>query len=246
MTSGAVRRHILLRLDAPLMAFGAPIVDQHGVTGDVPLPSTIAGLLANALGYRRTDFGLLQRLQDRLILAARWDRPGEKLRDFQTAELNATDRGWTTHGRPEGRAGGAGTYAGKHIRYRWYQADALVTVALRLDPEAEGPTLDDLAAALTSPARPLFIGRKPCLPAAPLFADFAEAETTLDAVVNASLVEGARTGTHFRIFWPEGEGERAPSTRLHIQGRREWRSGVHGGTEVWHEGEMTLPTGTSP
>ena len=102
MTSGAVRRHILLRLDAPLMAFGAPIVDQHGVTGDVPLPSTIAGLLANALGYRRTDFGLLQRLQDRLILAARWDRPGEKLRDFQTAELNATDRGWTTHGRPEG------------------------------------------------------------------------------------------------------------------------------------------------
>ena len=58
MTSGAVRRHILLRLDAPLMAFGAPIVDQHGVTGDVPLPSTIAGLLANALGYRRTDFAI--------------------------------------------------------------------------------------------------------------------------------------------------------------------------------------------
>ena len=52
MNCRAVRRHILLRLDAPLMAFGAPIVDQHGVTGDVPLPSMIAGLLANGLGYR--------------------------------------------------------------------------------------------------------------------------------------------------------------------------------------------------
>src|SRR3984893_15846450 len=99
MTDEGRRRHILLRLDAPLMAFGAPIVDQHGVTGDVPLPSMIAGLLGNALGYRRTYFALLQGLQDRLVLAARWDRPGERLRDFQTAELNATDRGWTTHGR---------------------------------------------------------------------------------------------------------------------------------------------------
>jgi CRISPR system Cascade subunit CasD len=53
------------------MAFGAPIVDQHGVTGDVPLPSMIAGLLSNALGYQRTDFDLLQRLQDRLVLAVR-------------------------------------------------------------------------------------------------------------------------------------------------------------------------------
>ena len=102
--------------------------------------------------------------------AIEWD-----IRDFQTAELTAADRGWTTRGRPEGRAGGAGTYSGKHIRHRWYQADALVTVALRLDPDSEVPTLDDIAIALASPARPLFIGRKPCLPAAPLFAGFAEA-----------------------------------------------------------------------
>jgi CRISPR system Cascade subunit CasD len=152
------RRHVILRLDAPLMAFGAPIVDQHGITGHVPLPSMIAGLLANALGYRRSDFSLLQRLQDRLVLAARWERPGERLRDFQTADLKRADRGWTTRRRPEGRAGGAGTYAGKHIRHRWHQADALVTVALRLVPEAEEPKLDDLGAALTSPARPCSLG----------------------------------------------------------------------------------------
>jgi CRISPR system Cascade subunit CasD len=235
MIGGGARRHMLLRLDAPLMAFGAPIVDQHGLTGDVPLPSMITGLLGNALGYRRTEFDLLQRLQDRLVLAVRWDRPGERFSDFQTAELHAADRGWTTRGRPEGRAGGAGTYSGKHIRHRWHQADALVTVALRLDPETEAPTLDDLATALARPSRPLFIGRKPCLPAAPLFAGFAEAATTLDAVANAPAFDEALADGPVRIFWPEGEGERSHSRRVHIQGRRDWRSGVHGGSEVWHE-----------
>jgi len=246
MTGARDRRHLLLHLDAPLMAFGAPIVDQHGVIGDVPLPSMIAGLLANALGYQRTEADLLQRLQDRLVPAARWDRPGERLRDFQTAELSAADRGWTTRGRPEGRAGGAGTYLGKHLRHRWHQADALVTLALRLDPEAEAPTLEDLAAALSSPARPLFIGRKPCLPAGPLFVGFAVASTTLDAVSNAPAAEGEPTGRNSRIFWPEGEGERPNSRRLHIQGRRNWRSGVHGGSEVWHESEIRLPVEALP
>jgi CRISPR system Cascade subunit CasD len=217
------------------MSFGAPIIDQHGVTGDVPLPSMITGLLGNALGYRRTDFDLLQRLQDRLVLAVRWDRSGERLRDFQTAELSAADHGWTTRGRPEGRTGGAGTYSGKHIRHRWHQADALVTIALRLDPEAASPTLDDVAAALSSPARPLFIGRKPCLPAAPLFAGFAEASTTLDAVVNTPAAGDEPADGGVRIFWPEGEGERLRSRRLYVQGRRDWCSGVHGGSEVWHE-----------
>jgi CRISPR system Cascade subunit CasD len=240
MTGKGVRRHIILRLDAPLMAFGAPIVDHHGVTGDIPLPSMITGLLGNALGYRRTDFDLLQRLQERLVLAVRWDRPGERLRDFQTAELNAADRGWTTRGRPQGRAGGAGTYSGKHIRHRWHQADALVTVALRLDPDGEAPTLDDLAIALESPARPLFIGRKPCLPAARLFSGFAEALTALDAVIDAPVPAEGADNAGGRIFWPEGEGERPHFRRFHLYGRRDWHSGVHGGSEVWHEADFPV------
>lgn len=246
MISVADRRHLILHLDAPLMAFGAPIVDQHGVTGEVPLPSMITGLLGNALGYRRTDADLLQRLQDRLVLAARGDRPGERLRDFQTAELNAADRGWTTRGRPEGRTGAAGTYVGKHIRHRWHQADGRVTIALRLDPEPEDPTIDDLAAALSSPARPLFIGRKPCLPAGMLLAGFAVASTTLDALRIAPAVEGDPIDRNVRVFWPEGEGETPNSRRLHIQGRRNWRSGVHDGSEVWHEGEISPPVRPSP
>ena len=107
-------------------------------------------------------------------------------------------------------------------------------------------TSDDLAAALSRPARPLFIGRKPCLPAGPLFAGFTVASTTLDAVTKAPAIEGEPADRHVRIFWPEGEGKRLYSRRLYIQGHRNWRSGVHGGSEVWHEGEMALPAEAPP
>ena len=244
--STGLRRHLLMRLDAPLMSFGAPIVDQHGITGDVPLPSMIAGLIANALGFRRTDGDRLQRLQDRLVLAARWDQAGERLRDFQTAELKANDRGWTTRGRPEGRAGGAGTYAGKHIRYRWYQADGTMTIALRLEPEDEQPRLPEVAEALQWPARPLFIGRKSCLPAAPIAAGLVEAATVLDAVTTAPLLEGYAAGTRIVFFWPEGEGGRPKTERRLIEGRRNWPYGVHGGSEVWYRGEIAIPEGPAP
>jgi CRISPR system Cascade subunit CasD len=243
--SAELHRHLLMRLDAPLMSFGAPIVDQHGITGDVPLPSMIAGLLANALGFLRTDSDRLQRLQDRLVLAARWDREGERVRDFQTAELKANDRGWTTHGNPEGRAGGAGTYAGKHIRYRWYQADGAMTVALRLEPAAEPPSLQDLSEVLARPARPLFIGRKSCLPGMPIMSGFIEAATVLDAVAAAPLADGCAVGV-YTVFWPEGEGERPHSERRLIEGRRNWLSGVHGGSEVWYRSEIHVSEGSAP
>jgi CRISPR system Cascade subunit CasD len=243
--SAGLRQHLLMCLDAPLMSFGGPIVDQHGITGDIPLPSMIVGLLANALGVRRADSDRLQRLQDRLIMAARWDRLGERLRDYQTAELKASDHGWTTRGNPEGRAGGAGTYAGKHIRYRWYQADAAMTVALRLEPAGGPPTLQDLSEALERPARPLFIGRKSCLPGVPIMSGFIEAATVLDAITAAPLPDGCGAGL-YTVVWPAGEGERPLAERCPIECRRNWLSGVHGGSEVWYRGEIRVSEGTAP
>ena len=108
-----------------------------------------------------------QDLQDRLVFAARIDREpagGVRLTDFQTAQLGANDKGWTTRGAPDERAGGANTYLAPHLRWRDYFADMRVSVALRLEPSEQTPTLEDLAVALDEPVRPLFIGRKP-LPA---------------------------------------------------------------------------------
>ena len=106
-------RHLILNLESPLMAFGGEMIDNYGVIRRFPAASMLTGLFANALGWRRVERERHQRLQDRLIFAARIDREpagGVRLTDFQTAQLNKDDKGWTTRGQPEGRAGGANTY----------------------------------------------------------------------------------------------------------------------------------------
>jgi CRISPR system Cascade subunit CasD len=226
--------HLILRLDAPLMAFGGVAVDNHGVVDNWPAASLLTGVIGNALGWDRTDTTKLQRLQDRLVFAARLDRAGRPLRDFQTAELAQDDSGWTRRGEPEGRAGGAGTFAGMHIRYRDFWADRIVTIALRLSPAAEAPDLDVIATALEYPARPLFIGRKPCLPASPILVGRAQATTALAAVRAAAAPEDKDSAPP-RLLWPASENGPGQVQRR-VYGYRNWISGVHGGEEIWHEG----------
>lgn len=231
-------QHLLLRLQAPLMAFGGEAVDQRGVIRDFPAASMLTGLLANALGWSRTDTDRLDDLQGRLVFAVRIDRPGTPIEDFQTAQLAKRDRGWTTRAAPEGRAGGDATYDSPHLRYRDYHADAAVTIALRLDPAAEPLTLATLAAALDEPTRPLFLGRKPCLPSGRLVLGVAEATTAVDAVINAPLADRAAEGARrLRLFWGAEEGGHPASKRTFtLCDHRNWRTGVHGGWRTVHEG----------
>jgi CRISPR system Cascade subunit CasD len=220
--------YLRLVLEGPLLAFGGEAVDALGVIEAFPAASMLTGLLANALGWQRHHRAALARLQQRLHYAARIDREGQRLTDFQTAQLGADDQGWTTRGAPEGRAGA--TYGSPHIRRRDHDADKRVVVALRLDDAGEAPTLADLAAALDEPARPLFLGRKPCLPSSRINAGIVEAETLPDALTSLPPLD---TETRlFRLL--------LPSTELHQDGdeerpwsdQRNWRSGVHGGTRI--------------
>lgn len=99
-------RHLLLRLEAPLIAFGGETIDNYGVIRDFPALSMITGLFANALGWRREDCELHDRLQNRLIVGARLNTPIQRLTDFQTAQLGKDDKGWTSWGFPKkGEAG---------------------------------------------------------------------------------------------------------------------------------------------
>ena len=225
--------HLVLRLEAPLMAFGGETIDNYGVIRPFPAASMLTGLLANALGWRRLEQKLHQQLQDRLIFAARIDREpagGVHLQDFQSAAINNKERSWTTRGYPEGRTGG--TFQ-NHLRYRDYWADTCVTIALRLIHAEDCPTLYELAEALKKPARPLFIGRKPCLPSRRLFNGFAEGETAVDALMSVPLHSYSKAPSTIRLLWPEGEGsENVKPDRPYpsmLTDQRNWISGLHGG-----------------
>lgn len=228
-------RVLLLRLEAPLMAFGGPIVDSRGVAARFPGLAMLTGLFANALGWEHRDWEALNALQARLRFAARIDRAGVLVTDFQTVDLGAKDVGWTTRGRAEGRAGAAATYNGPHLRYRQYWADAAVTVAVTLNDTEAAPTLDDLAAALDEPARPLFIGRKPCLPSRRLLVGAVEAPTLLAAFADGR----AQVGTQCPTQWPDGEpdGDDRAILRL-ISDRRDWGNQIHTGQRRVREGML--------
>lgn len=237
-------RHLLLDLDAPLMSFGGDTVDAYGVVRDFPAKSMVAGLIANALGWERSDADAHARLQERLVMGSARVAEGRRMRDFQTAQLGAGDRGWTTRGRFEGRAGGAETYKSPHIRYRDMDADARVLVALRLEPADEAPDLDALAAALDRPERPLFVGRKPFLPSRRIALDIVDAASIPDALATGldMLPQPPARREAVRAQWPlaEAAGDVLAGTAQEeeLTDERHWPAGVHAGLRRVMEGRV--------
>jgi CRISPR system Cascade subunit CasD len=240
-------RLLLLRLDAPLVSFGGAAVDQYGVVQPFPARSMLTGMVANALGWDHRDVSRLEALQDRLRYAARIDRRGEALIDYQTVDLGLDwmlpeKAGWTTRGRIASRRGSAENAKGTHIRYRHYRADSVHTVALTLVGD-KSPSIDEVAAALREPSRPLFIGRKCCLPAARVLLDVVEGDALLSVLGALPRSPRADQGP-LPACWSDGdEGTAAcgPSRVVPTTDEREWKSGVHVGRRLMREGLVNPP-----
>lgn len=241
-------RWLILRLEAPLVSFGGVAIDHIGVTYDFPAASMLTGMIANALGWDRTDWRKHQALQDHLVFASRIDRedPSSRLTDIQNVRMSADDQGWTTGIRPETRGSGEKTYDSPYRRERDYFADAAVTIALRIaagNSEAydlePSPSLDSLAAVLMRPKRPIFLGRKTCLPAAPILLRDESAPTAYEALTLVPAAYGA--AELLRCCWPVGEGPGTGTTVLRIvdlADLRNWRTGLHGGSRRIVEGTI--------
>ena len=141
-------QHLILNLEAPLIAFGGETIDNLGVIRRFPATSMLTGLFANALGWRRT-----RARQPPAPAGPHRVRGAHRPRACERA---ADDR------LPDGAAWAETTAAGRHgARRRAGQAatepttrptcataiifaDMRVTVALRLEPAEEAPTLEDL------------------------------------------------------------------------------------------------------
>lgn len=229
-------RYLVLHLDSPLIAFGGESIDNYGVIRDFPALSMITGLIANALGWDRKDGPLHDRLQQRLVIGCVLMQGSQKIQDYQTAQIAKADSGWTTRGYAEGRGGNS--YDGSHLRFRDYHANLRSWVVVSLKSPDESPTLDEIGAALDKPVRPLFIGRKPCLPVGRLVAgwqDATDVRSALQCVIDSG---DAHTVPAWRAQWPDGEG-RGPSDRvMDICDERNWVSGVHGGWRRVREGVL--------
>ena len=236
---------LLLRFDAPLVSFGAPMVDQNGVVQRFPTLSLLTGLIANALGWEHADAEKLASLQERIRYAARIDRQGEALVDYQTVDLGkdwmiGEKAGWTTRGKILDRGGASG--AGTHQRYRHYRADSVHIVALMLTGQQE-PSLEKVQAAMSEPARPLFIGRKCCIPATRILVGVVQAPSLLAALLEAPRDERGDSGLLPATWWESDEpvDTRTPSRLVAVTDERDWRNQIHVGRRLMREGLIDPP-----
>jgi CRISPR system Cascade subunit CasD len=197
-------------------------------------------LLGNALGWDHRDIDRLQALQDRLRFAARWDAEPVPIQDYQTVDLGQdflVDTGWTTRGKREDRAGANSKET--HIRYRDYWANGVMTVALTVTGE-ESPTLDAFETALRYPVRPLFLGRKSCLPSGPILIGPRQAESLKAALATEPLAEiGPRRRPRvIDALWPLDEGPGQGTEERYD--RRDWRNNIHRGSERYAVGLLEV------
>ena len=131
---------LLLRFAAPMQAWGSSSRFQWRETNNEPTKSAVIGMLAAALGRRRTDS--IADLAD-IRFGVRLDQPGRRIKDFHTAKSNDGKQAFTSH--------------------RRYLSDAVFLVGIQDDPEK----LQEYENALIHPYFPLFLGRRSCPPVQP-------------------------------------------------------------------------------
>jgi CRISPR system Cascade subunit CasD len=132
----------------------------------------------------RTDAEALSRL-NRLAMAVRVDREGSIVRDYHTVG----------GGRFAGQQHGLWGTKDQALTDRYYLADASFLVGLGGDDHA---LVDDVARALRAPVWPLFLGRRSCAPAEPVFAGTVEA-TPNEGVLKAIMIPRDRDDAPERI-----------------------------------------------
>ena len=154
-------RCLVLRLAGPLQSWGLTSRHNRRATAGEPTKSGVVGLLAASQGRRRTD-----PIEDlaALVLGVRIDQPGQLRRDYHTVS--------SLDGRPlpsamvSGKGQQRGTSPAKHthVTERFYLEEAVFVAAVH----GPGALLEALETALRSPAFPLALGRRSCVPTQPL------------------------------------------------------------------------------
>ncbi|MCX7113842.1 MAG: type I-E CRISPR-associated protein Cas5/CasD [Proteobacteria bacterium] len=170
-----MREFLVFRLYGPLAAWGDIAVGEQRPTTPHPSKSAILGLVAAALGIRRDEEERQQALAGGYGYAVRVDASGVLLRDYHTTQIpDSTSRLKHLLTRRDETRDRQNLYT--VLSTRDYRCDGLYTVSLWSIGKT-APSLGEAAAALRRPCFPLYLGRKSCPLALPMFPLCLQAET---------------------------------------------------------------------
>jgi CRISPR system Cascade subunit CasD len=162
---------LVFQLHAPLSSWGEPAVGEYRGTAEHPSQSALVGLLGAALGLDRSDEAAHAALRDEHGFAVALLSAGSLLRDYHTAQVpprtalkgrpHTTRRHELSVPKPE---------LSTILSTRDYRQNAASLVALVVRQGAVPRySLASLQQALREPHFTLYLGRKSCPPAEPLW-----------------------------------------------------------------------------
>jgi len=193
----AERSYLALRLEGPLQSWGFDSQYNRRNTGLMPTKSAIAGMCCAALGLLRgcdQEKAFLESFQEVRMTAIAIPRKGRKDKELSVRRLQDYHTVQNTR-----RATGA-INNDCVLTHRQYLTDASFGILL----EGDTDLLQQIADALANPVWGLWLGRKACIPAAPVLAGLRTArdeaiklfnlEKPLDAYIRQEDVESFTEG----------------------------------------------------
>ena len=155
---------LLLRLAAPLQAWGSDSKFNIRNTEREPTKSGVIGMIAAAMGIQRNASPKLLEPLAKLKFGIRVDREGKLLKDFHMVHEYKN-----------------GKMDDSHLTTRYYLSDAVFLAALESDNREY---LEEIVDALKRPVYPLFLGRRSCPITLPLIIGISD-EVLVEALENA-------------------------------------------------------------
>jgi CRISPR system Cascade subunit CasD len=168
---------LLLRLTGPMQSWGTSSRFQLRRTDAIPSKSGVLGLLLCAMGIGREKSAAALGPLSPMIMGVRVDRPGSLDWDYHTAGAKIGIR--SADGKIK-KTQSTHEYETLLSR-RQYLIDASFLVVL----QGDGGVVGDCARALANPVWPVFLGRKCCVPAEPVFVGTGVFGSAMDALASA-------------------------------------------------------------
>ena len=168
---------IFLRFEGPMQAWGERARWSIRDTAPEPTKSGVVGLLACALGLSADED--LRTLSNQLRIGVRCDRPGKILRDYHTVIGGVMSA--------KGKIKGSSHEPETIVSERYYLTDASFLVAIQAEPAV----VDRIAEAVQNPVWPIYLGRRSCVPARPVFEGTGDFDSLENALMAAPVQSGA-------------------------------------------------------
>jgi CRISPR system Cascade subunit CasD len=175
---------LALRLEGPLQSWGFDSQYNRRNTGLMPTKSAIAGMCCAALGYPRGSdqeknflvlFGSLRMTAIAIPRqGAKRELPVRRLQDYHTVQNTRRANGTINNDCV--------------LTHRQYLTDAAFGIILESAPGL----LNDIVGALANPTWGLWLGRKSCIPTAPVLAGLKEHKDDLKGLLKGNLADALR------------------------------------------------------